>query len=53
VAVLTAAGLSALVYGLLDPVELMIRGLGTVPEDAAAQLRSLWPRRVPSLAVAF
>lgn len=53
VAVLTAAGLSALVYGLLDPEELVIRGLGRVPDDAAAQLRALWPRRVPSLAVAF
>jgi predicted N-acetyltransferase YhbS len=46
-ATLTAAGLSALVYGVLDPAELPLRGLGAVPEAAAAELRSLFPRLVP------
>lgn len=44
---LRAAGLSALVYGVLDPAELPLRGLGEVPADAAAELRALFPRRVP------
>jgi GNAT superfamily N-acetyltransferase len=52
-ATLTVAGLSALVYGVLDPVEVAIRGLGRVPEDAAAQLRTMWTRRIPYLAVGF
>jgi predicted N-acetyltransferase YhbS len=53
VATLTVAGLSALVYGVLDPVEVAIRGLGRVPEDAAAQLRTMWTRKIPYLAVGF
>lgn len=44
---LRAAGLSALVYGVLDPEELPLRGLGAMPADAAAELRTLFPRRVP------
>ncbi|MEU7609418.1 GNAT family N-acetyltransferase [Micromonospora sp. NPDC049204] len=46
-ATLTAAGLSALAYGVLDPAELPLRDLGVVPVDAAAELRSIFPRRVP------
>ncbi|MEH1098298.1 GNAT family N-acetyltransferase [Micromonospora sp. CPCC 205561] len=46
-AVLTAAGLSGLVYGVLDPVDVLARGLGTFADDAVAQLRSLFPRAVP------
>jgi predicted acetyltransferase len=52
-ATLTAAGLSALVYGVLDPAELVIRGLGQVPADAAARLRLLFPARVPYLYARF
>jgi predicted N-acetyltransferase YhbS len=52
-ATLTAAGLSALVYGVLDPVEVAIRGLGAVPDDAATQLRTMWTRQIPYLAVGF
>lgn len=46
-ATLRAAGLSALVYGVLDPDDLPLRGFGTVPPEAAAQLRTLFPRQVP------
>jgi len=46
-ATLTAAGLSALVYGVLDPEEVAIRGLGTVPDRAAEELRALFPRQLP------
>jgi predicted N-acetyltransferase YhbS len=53
VATLTVPGLSALVYGVLDPVDAVIRGLGTIPADAAAQLRALWTRQTPYLAVEF
>ncbi|WP_030486183.1 GNAT family N-acetyltransferase [Micromonospora chokoriensis] len=52
-ATLTAAGLSALAYGVLDPAELPLRGLGEVPVDAAAQLRGIFPRRVPYLVADF
>jgi predicted N-acetyltransferase YhbS len=52
-ATLTAAGLSALAYGVLDPAELPWRGLGEVPVDAAAELRSIFPRRVPHLFADF
>jgi hypothetical protein len=46
-ATLNAAGLSALVYGVLDPDDLPLRGFGAVPADAGAQLRTLFPRAVP------
>jgi predicted acetyltransferase len=48
-ATLTPAGLSALVYGVLDPDDLVVRGLGDVPRDPAARLRRLFPRSVPHL----
>jgi hypothetical protein len=38
---------------VLDPDDVTVRGLGAIPPDAAAQLRALWPRRVPYLAVGF
>ncbi|WP_245718671.1 hypothetical protein [Micromonospora rhizosphaerae] len=50
---LTAAGLSALAYGVLDPADVDIRGLGVVPGDAAAELRQLFPRRLPYLFADF
>ncbi|WP_433389184.1 GNAT family N-acetyltransferase [Micromonospora sp. KLBMP9576] len=46
---LTAAGLSALAYGVLDPVEIGLRGLGEVPAEALPELRTLFPRRNPYL----
>ena len=52
-AVLTAAGLSALVYGVLDPAELPIRGFGTVPRGAEAPLRSLFPPARPYVFAEF
>ncbi|PWR05054.1 GNAT family N-acetyltransferase [Micromonospora acroterricola] len=52
-ATLTAAGLSALAYGVLDPAELPFRGLGEVPADAAVELRGIFPRRVPYLFADF
>jgi hypothetical protein len=50
---LTAAGLSALVYGVLDPEENVIRGLGDIPAGPAARLRALFPRQVPYLYARF
>ena len=52
-ATLTAAGLSALVYGVLDPGDIVIRGLGDIPADPAARLRTLFPRAVPYLYARF
>ncbi|WP_173160586.1 GNAT family N-acetyltransferase [Phytohabitans suffuscus] len=52
-ATLRAAGLSALVYGVLDPDDLPLRGFGAVPADAGAQLRALFPRAVPYLFADF
>ncbi|GAA2218553.1 hypothetical protein GCM10010429_50920 [Micromonospora olivasterospora] len=52
-ATLTAAGLSALAYGVLDPAEVDVRGLGRVPPDAAAELRRLFPRHLPYLYASF
>ncbi|MBU8858288.1 MULTISPECIES: GNAT family N-acetyltransferase [unclassified Micromonospora] len=50
---LTAAGLSALAYGVLDPAEVVVRGLGEVPVDAAVELRRLFPRELPHLFADF
>ncbi|MDG4807235.1 GNAT family N-acetyltransferase [Micromonospora sp. WMMD1120] len=52
-ATLTAAGLSALAYGVLDPAELPLHGLGEVPADAAGELRGIFPRQVPYLFTDF
>jgi GNAT superfamily N-acetyltransferase len=52
-ATLTSAGLSALVYGVLDPAEVVIRGFGSVPEDAATELRRIFPRCTPDLFTTF
>ncbi|MEU4677460.1 GNAT family N-acetyltransferase [Micromonospora sp. NPDC023737] len=52
-ATLTAAGLSALAYGVLDPIEVHLRGLGQVPADAAAELRRIFPRQLPYLFADF
>ena len=52
-ATLTAAGLSALVYGVLDPADVIVRGLGDIPADPAVRLRRLFPRQVPYLYARF
>jgi GNAT superfamily N-acetyltransferase len=52
-ATLSAAGLSALVYGVLDPEDVAVRGLGSLPGGAAAELRTLFPRRTPFLFADF
>ncbi|MFI5916433.1 enhanced intracellular survival protein Eis [Dactylosporangium sp. NPDC051541] len=46
-ATLTAAGLAGLAYGVLDPGEVVTRGLGEIPDDAAEELRTLLPRLTP------
>jgi hypothetical protein len=50
---LTVGGLSALVYGVLDPVDVVARGLGTIEADAIAPLRALFPRAMPYLFADF
>jgi hypothetical protein len=52
-ATVTAAGLSALVYGVRDPDEFGLYGLGDVDADAAEQLRTLFPRVLPYLFAQF
>jgi predicted N-acetyltransferase YhbS len=52
-ATLTAAGLSALVYGVLDPGDVVVRGLGDIPADPAVRLRRLFTRQVPYLYARF
>ncbi|MEV7625695.1 GNAT family N-acetyltransferase [Actinoplanes sp. NPDC089786] len=50
---LTVAGLSALVYGVLDPVEVMSRGLGEIEYPAVEKLRAMFPREMPYLFADF
>jgi predicted N-acetyltransferase YhbS len=51
---LTVAGISGLVYGVLDPEEVVTRGLGVIDgPDAVAALRSLFPRALPYLFADF
>ncbi|AEV87869.1 hypothetical protein ACWT_6858 [Actinoplanes sp. SE50] len=52
-ATLTVAGLSALVYGVLDPVEVVTRGLGDLDRDAITRLDALFPRRTPYMFADF
>jgi predicted acetyltransferase len=46
---LTVGGFSALLYGVLDPVEVFTRALGELSPDAIAPLTSLFPRQMPYL----
>jgi predicted acetyltransferase len=50
---LSAAGLSALVYGVLDPVEIALRGMGTIPLEAVEALRDLFPALPPYVYAQF
>jgi predicted N-acetyltransferase YhbS len=52
-ATLTAGGFSALLYGVLDPVEVFTRGLGQLTPAAIAPLTSLFPRQMPYLFADF
>jgi predicted acetyltransferase len=52
-ATLTSAGLSGLIYGVLDPGELGIRGFGQAQGDVLVQLRRLFPPSVPHLHASF
>lgn len=52
-ATLTSAGLSGLVYGVLDPEDVVVRGFGDVPRDAADQLSSMFPRLIPYFFASF
>ncbi|GIF18208.1 putative acetyltransferase [Actinoplanes tereljensis] len=52
-ATLTAAGFSALVYGVLDPVEVFTRGLGEVSPEAIPTLSAMFPREMPYLFADF
>jgi predicted acetyltransferase len=51
--VLTAAGLSGLVYGVLDPIDVVTRGLGTVEGPDVEPLRALFPRALPYVMADF
>lgn len=46
---LTGHGLAALVYGVLDPADLPLRGYGTLDAPTADALRVLFPRATPFL----
>jgi len=52
-ATLTCAGISALAYGVLDPVEVITRGLGQVQTSAIGPLGALFPRQMPYLFADF
>jgi predicted N-acetyltransferase YhbS len=52
-ATLTVGGLSGLVYGVLDPLDVVARGLGKVGAEAVAPLRSLFPREMPYIFADF
>ncbi|ONI79159.1 hypothetical protein ALI144C_25295 [Actinosynnema sp. ALI-1.44] len=48
---LTPAGFAALVYGVLTPEDIALRGLGTIPDPAG--LATLFPRQVPYVFAEF
>lgn len=50
---LTVAGISGLVYGVLDPIDIVARGLGQVSDDAIEPMRSLFPRQMPFMFADF
>ena len=52
-ATLTVAGFSGLLYGVLDPVEVVTRGLGELSPAAVAPLAALFPRQMPYLFADF
>ncbi|GAA3914280.1 GNAT family N-acetyltransferase [Actinoplanes auranticolor] len=52
-ATLTCAGISALAYGVLDPIEVVTRGFGQVEVSAVEPLSALFPKRMPYLFADF
>ena len=52
-ATLSVAGFSGLLYGVLDPIEVLTRGLGTVEPTAIDPLTSLFPRHMPYICADF
>lgn len=52
-ATLTCAGLSALAYGVLEPIEVVARGLGEIAPPSLETLGALFPRRLPYLFADF
>jgi hypothetical protein len=52
-ATLTAAGFSALLYGVLDPIEVFARGLGELSPEAVQPLTTLFPRQMPYIHADF
>jgi predicted acetyltransferase len=50
---LTPAGFSALLYGVLDPIEVFTRGLGELSPAAVTPLTTLFPRQMPYLFADF
>jgi predicted acetyltransferase len=50
---LTAAGLAGLVYGVLDPIDVVTRGLGVIDAPAVEPLRALFPRTLPYVFASF
>jgi predicted acetyltransferase len=52
-ATLTAPGLSGLVFGVLDPVDVVVRGFGQADAAAISALRSMFPRALPYLFADF
>lgn len=44
---LSVAGISGLVYGVLDPIDVITRGFGEVDGPAVEPLRGLFPREMP------
>jgi predicted acetyltransferase len=52
-AMLTVAGLSGLVYGVLDPIDVVARGFGQIDAAAIDLLRTMFPRAKPYLFADF
>jgi predicted N-acetyltransferase YhbS len=52
-ATLTCAGMSALAYGVLDPIEVVTRGFGRVEASAVEPLTALFPKHMPYLFADF
>nr|WP_042189641.1 GNAT family N-acetyltransferase [Kibdelosporangium sp. MJ126-NF4]CEL18796.1 Acetyltransferase [Kibdelosporangium sp. MJ126-NF4]CTQ96351.1 Acetyltransferase [Kibdelosporangium sp. MJ126-NF4] len=48
---LTSAGFAGLVYGVLSPADIVLRGLGTVPDPTG--LATLFPRQIPYVFAEF
>nr|BFE68944.1 hypothetical protein GCM10020092_022450 [Actinoplanes digitatis] len=52
-ATLTCSGISALAYGVLDPIEVTTRGFGQVDAAAIDPLTALFPKQMPYMFADF